>query len=84
MNVYVLWHNSSSGHSEDAKLIGIYSNNNNAQEAISRLQDKPGFRDHPEGFEISTYVVDKDGWVEGFITANEAAFPPEGQSPLGR
>lgn len=53
---------------EDSKLIGCYSSRTNAEAAIARLADKPGFRDHPQGFCIDRYVVDEDHWVDGFIT----------------
>jgi len=32
---------------------------------------KPGFADHPDGFEIGSYVVDRDAaWIDGFITVH--------------
>lgn len=64
---------------EDVKLIGIYRTYELATEAVERLKDKLGFRDHArivdpmvydneEGFHIDEYELDKDHWAEGFIT----------------
>ena len=50
--------------------IGLYSSKELAREAIERLKDKPGFRDHPEGFKIYEFELDKDGWEEGFVVGN--------------
>ena len=53
---------------EDAKLIGVYSTEEEAREAIARLSARPGFRENPEGFSIDPYELDKDHWTEGFVT----------------
>lgn len=53
---------------ENIKTIGIYSIFKLAKNAKNRVSDKPGFIDFPEGFSISEEVLDRDGWVEGFIT----------------
>ena len=36
--------------------------------AISRLKDKPGFRNYPDGFEIHAVTLGMTGWQEGFIS----------------
>lgn len=69
--VYSLWHthvdeNLPGG--EDAKLIGIYTSNEKAIEAQSRAEKLKGFRDFPEGFEISIERLDQDRWTSGFAT----------------
>ena len=56
------------GPPQDEKLIGIYSSENDAQEAIKRIKTKPGFRDFPDGFQIDEYEIGKDNWPEGFVT----------------
>ena len=71
---HVLWHvREGDEHGEGAKLIGVYSSKEAADGAIARLGDKPGFRDHPAGFDISEYPIDKDHWVDGFISWEEAS-----------
>ena len=53
---------------EDAKLIGVYVTEDDARQAIERLVDQPGFRDHPGGFQFESYELNKDHWTEGFVT----------------
>ncbi len=71
--VYIVQHvhNTSEG-DEEIKLIGAYSSESNAREAIRRLSALPGFRDHVNGFHISSYELDQDHWTEGFISWQEA------------
>jgi hypothetical protein len=52
---------------EDLKFIGVYSTEENAKTAVSRLSLRPGFRETADGFHIDRYVVDKDHWTDGFI-----------------
>jgi len=72
--VYVLWHVHTDDDVDDEKLIGIYSAEEKAKEAIERLKAKPGFRDYPDGFEIHDDVVDRDSWTEGFISFEQATY----------
>lgn len=53
---------------EDVKLIGVYASQEDAEKAVARAKQWPGFKDHPEGFEISSCVVGRDHWTEGFVT----------------
>jgi hypothetical protein len=53
---------------ENVKLIGVYSSEDAAKEAVSRLSGKPGFVDCPLGFHIDRYQIDKDNWTEGFVS----------------
>ena len=53
---------------EDVKMIGVYSTEQLAQKAVSRLLSQPGFCDVPEGFHVDRYELNKDHWTEGFIT----------------
>lgn len=72
-SVFLVWHTHRlSADDEDEKLIGVYRTHANAEAAINRLKDKPGFRDTPEGFEIAECVLDRDGWTEGYISVAEA------------
>ena len=68
--VYLLWHvRSDDEDGDDAKLVGVYSSDALAQEAIERKEGFPGFVDHPDGFEIARYEIDLDAWSEGFVNA---------------
>jgi hypothetical protein len=67
--VYVLQHEHvMEDGTEDVKFIGVYSTRENAQAAVTRLTQAPGFSDAPDGFHIDEYAVDKDQWVEGYST----------------
>lgn len=73
MIVYMLYHVTKKVDAgDDEKLIGIYSSEENANAAIRRLRGLPGFKQAPEGFEIFEHVLDRDGWTEGYIPADEA------------
>ena len=63
MKLYVLWHihelHDDYGTHDEEKLIGIYSTEEKAAEAIEAHKDLEGFRDYPvECFEIHEAVVD--------------------------
>jgi hypothetical protein len=53
---------------QETKTIGIYSSRYLAEQAIERLITQPGFCDFPDYFNIDEYIVDQDGWEEGFIS----------------
>lgn len=73
--VYVVYH--SYGDEEDIdenrKLIGYFSSPVLAQQAIDTVRTQPGFRDHPNGFEVLDEPVDTVGWDEGFISEDADA-----------
>ncbi|MBK8943478.1 MAG: hypothetical protein IPM79_39245 [Polyangiaceae bacterium] len=50
----------------EVKVIGIYSSEELARQAIERLSQKPGFSSHLSGFTVGRYPVDRDHWSEGF------------------
>ncbi|MBY0282203.1 MAG: hypothetical protein K2W94_08650 [Alphaproteobacteria bacterium] len=56
---------------EDVKLIGIYTSYEEAEAAKNRVKDKPGFKDYPEDFSIEPQKLNRDSWVEGFISWDE-------------
>ena len=80
--VYDLWFTREYEDREDTELhIGIYANREDAAAAIARLADKPGFRDHPAGFEIHPVRLGDTGWTEGFATVRyPRRGPPDGDA----
>jgi hypothetical protein len=67
--VFLLEHVHSLPDGEDSvKTIGIYSTRGAAEKAIERLKRQPGFCDTPDGFCIDIYILDMDGWSDGFVT----------------
>jgi hypothetical protein len=69
--VIVLWHVDDRGDVDDEKLIGVYASEPDADDAIGRLRDKPGFVDVPSGFQKSKYELNKDHWTEGFVITDD-------------
>jgi hypothetical protein len=66
-NVWLLWFEQEREDGEDTELlIGVYRTEKAATEAIGRLKDQAGFKDHPEGFHIYSRTLDTDSWTEGF------------------
>jgi hypothetical protein len=67
--VYVLHHVNEfdDGH-EDIKIIGVYSTEEKASEALEARKNLPGFRDNIAGFSIDEYTINRSGWGEGFTT----------------
>lgn len=65
--VYLVEHeNIEDDYIEDMRVIGIYSSEELAQEAIERAKKLSGFGDYPKGFQITKYILDNDQWVFGF------------------
>ena len=64
--VFLLSHVSES---DDEKIIGVYRVHADAQAAIERLRNKPGFVTFPDGFHIDRYELNRDHWTEGYVTA---------------
>jgi hypothetical protein len=62
---------------ERAKLIGVYSEEEEAKHAIERVKDKPGFRDYPDSFLIDCYELNQDHWQDGFVTLPITETPEE-------
>lgn len=67
MRVFVVQHEHQLGDCDEVKFIGVYSTNERAQAAVDRAKQLSGFRDHPDGFSVDPYEVDRDHWTEGFI-----------------
>jgi hypothetical protein len=60
---------------EDIKLIGVYSTEVKAYSALKRAESLQGFSDTREGFHVQAYELDKDHWLEGFVTQLPRARP---------
>jgi hypothetical protein len=63
--VFVLHHTVERSNYDDSKLIGVYSSDGAAKQAIERLRYKPGFKSEGR-FTVDRYTIDEDNWVEGF------------------
>lgn len=69
MIVFIVEHTREDDDSSDTKFCGVFSTLENAESAVARLLECPGFRDYREGFEIHKLVVDQVHWQEGFVSA---------------
>ena len=71
-SVFVLHHvNPQDEYGDRAKLIGVYSSEEEATSAIQRLDGQPGFRDHPDGFQVNEHVLNRDSWTDGFVNVTD-------------
>jgi hypothetical protein len=75
MRVFVLQHTREiPDGTDDVKLIGVYSSEQAGRAAIATLSLLPGFREHPAGFELSSYELDITHWGEGFVATGDYTF----------
>jgi hypothetical protein len=51
---------------DDVRLLGCYSSRERATERILTAALLPGFRDEPDCFMVTKYVLDRDEWPSGF------------------
>jgi hypothetical protein len=66
--VFLLWHEYEiEPDTDDAKLLGVFTSYEKAEEQKQYFLTQPGFRDHPNDFEIAEYTLDKRMWSEGFV-----------------
>jgi hypothetical protein len=89
MRVFVVQHQHDLDGCDEVKFIGVYSTARRGRAAVARAKRLPGFRDHPEGFSVDPYEVDRSHWVEGFKTVwlgkGRASSPPTpSNKPLER
>lgn len=64
--VFVLHHTYGESESETYKLLGVFSSETMARSVIKKYLDLPGFRDYPNGFEVTPHTINKTTWEEGF------------------
>ena len=66
--VFLVWHSHDLDEEMDYKLLGVFSTRDRADQRVARARVAEGFRDHPDNFVVDMYELDKDTWVEGFVT----------------
>jgi len=75
---FLLHHIRVAGDYEDIKIIGVYRSYAEAEAAVHRAKERPGFRDSAESFSIDEYQFGKDHWTQGFISGDEI-MPPDAE-----
>ena len=78
--VFVVQHSYEDGEHEETKFIGVYASVADAEAAVARLRDRPGFRNHRDAFTINAYEVGQDHWTEGFISLVTIMVPLVGEN----
>ena len=76
--VFVVQHSYEDGEHEETKFIGVYASVADAEAAVARLRDLPGFRNYRDAFTINAYEVGQDHWTEGFISLVTIMVPVRG------
>lgn len=67
--VYVLQHSYALQNGcDETKLLGVFSSEEKAQEAIEMYRTLPGFCEHPQDFHLDKYLMNERYWTEGFFT----------------
>lgn len=64
--IFVVQHEYEENGCDYLKHIGVFSSRNGAVAAVNSLKMQPGFRDWPNGFEISETRLNVYGWQNGF------------------
>ncbi len=85
-DLWPLWHFDIAADAEwggdgSERLVGFYSSAAQAEAAILRLRDKPGFRSWPDGFRVFGDTLDEDSWVDGFATWDDPPAAADATSP---
>jgi hypothetical protein len=78
--VFVVQHSYEDGEHEETKFIGVYASVADAEAAVARLRDLPGFRNHRDAFTIHAYQLGQDHWTEGFVSFVTIMVPLMGES----
>jgi hypothetical protein len=80
-SVFILQHcRTDESGNDNVKMIGAYTSRAEAERAVVRVREMPGFSKYPaildplkdeetNGFTIDEYVLNKDHWIEGFVSA---------------
>lgn len=64
--VYCVQHeNIENDYIKEPRVIGIYTSEKLAQEAIERAKKLSGYGNYPEGFQITEYILNLDQFIVG-------------------
>lgn len=66
-SAFLLEHSYEDGEYDIVTIIGVYSSEQKAKEAIEKFKNYSKFRAYPDRFNIDEYILDEDNWTEGFF-----------------
>ena len=69
--VYFLSHEWYDGEFDYVSVLGYYSTHQKAEEAKQKYRYDPELMQHPEGFCVDNYKINKREWTEGFFSWRE-------------
>jgi hypothetical protein len=76
--VYVMWHRYVNEFGDEQEFyIGVFSSEENARRAAMQLRKQPGFRSHPDGFQILPCTVDETVRPDGLVGSGPTFVPAE-------
>ena len=52
------------------KLVGVFESKQLAEATVERLKREPGFKESPDGFSISPFVLNRSYWDGGFVSGD--------------
>ncbi|HKX07310.1 MAG TPA: hypothetical protein VJN67_03920 [Stellaceae bacterium] len=74
--VYVMWHRYvDEFRTEQEFYIGVFSSEEKARRAAMQLRKQPGFRSHPDGFQILACTIDEAVRADGLASSEPAHYP---------
>ena len=71
-SVFMVWYSAGSNDEEEHRIVGVYATQGDAEAAIARAARCVEFREAPENLVIDQCPIGRDGWVDGFISWDEA------------
>jgi hypothetical protein len=66
---------------DDIKFIGVYSTEKKAQLAVEHAKTLPGFKETPDGFHVEGLLLNRSGWLSGFVTVHGAPKRRKARAP---
>lgn len=73
--LYIVCHMYEINEHEEARMIGIFSSVNKANEVIKKHKKLPGFKEYPDGFIVDTCKMEEEDWESGFIISRGIGIP---------
>ena len=74
--VYAMWHRYVDEFGAEQEFyIGVFSSEERARRVAMQLRQQPGFRSHPDGFQILVCTIDEPVRSDGLAESEPACVP---------